>query len=102
MDAPSIDVRLQAWLEAADEAQAAALLEQLLHEQIEPLIREIVGYQFRVFFDALGRPTQQGESEDVCSEVRLHLLARLRELRADPLAQAIKNLRSYVAVTAYR
>ena len=97
-----LDSALRPWVEAGSEAQQSHLLETLLNEQIEPLIREIVGYQFRVFFDALGRPSHHGESEDVCSEVRLHLLTRLRDLQTNPAAQNIRNLRSYVAVTAYR
>jgi hypothetical protein len=104
-NAQIIDSELQHWLEAANEQQATAILERLLHEQVEPLIREIVGYQFRVFFDAAGRvssSTQAAESEDVCGDIRLHLLTRLRELRANPSKQGIRNLRSYAAVTAYR
>lgn len=104
-NAQIIDSELQHWLEAANEQHATAILERLLHEQVEPLIREIVGYQFRVFFDAAGRvssSTQAAESEDVCSDIRLHLLTRLRELRANPSRQGIRNLRSYAAVTAYR
>lgn len=97
-----LDAALRPWVEARNEPQQSHLLEVLLSEQIEPLIREIVGYQFRVFFDAMGRSSQQGESEDVCSEVRLHLLTRLRDLQTDPTTQSIRNLRSYVAVTAYR
>lgn len=104
-NAQIIDSELQYWLEAANETQATAILERLLHEQVEPLIREIVGYQFRVFFDADGRVSsslRDNESEDVCSEVRVQLLTRLRELRAQPSKQGIRNLRSYAAVTAYR
>ncbi len=104
-NAQIVDSELQYWLEAATEHQATAILERLMQEQVEPLIREIVGYQFRVFFDAAGRvssASQASESEDVCSDIRVHLLTRLRELRADPAKQGIRNLRSYVAVTAYR
>lgn len=104
-NAQVIDSELQHWLKAANEHQATAILERLMQEQVEPLIREIVGYQFRVFFDAAGRvssATAATESEDVCSDIRVHLLTRLRELHADPAGQGIRNLRSYVAVTAYR
>lgn len=103
--AQEIDRELQRWLEATTEQQATAILERLMHEQVEPLIREIVGYQFRVFFDAAGRissATQTSEGEDVCSDIRVHLLARLREFHAAPSTKGIGNLRSYVAVTAYR
>ncbi len=104
-NAQIIDSELLQWLEAATEQQSTTILEQLMQEQVEPLIREIVGYQFRVFFDAAGRvssATQAHESEDVCSDIRVHLLTRLRELRADPAKHGIRNLRSYAAVTAYR
>ncbi len=104
-NAQIIDSALQHWLEAATEHQSTTILERLMQEQVEPLIREIVGYQFRVFFDAAGRvssATQASESEDVCSDIRVHLLTRLREMRADPSQQGIRNLRGYVAVTAYR
>lgn len=98
----SLDPELLPWLAAPAGCAAEALLERLLAEQVEPVLREIVSYQFRVFGEAAGRAAQLSESEDVCAEVRLQLVARLNELKRQPLAQGIHNLRSYVAVTAYR
>ncbi|MEP7342869.1 MAG: hypothetical protein ABI977_34390 [Acidobacteriota bacterium] len=83
----------------ADNVQSESLIEQLMVEQAEPLIRDIVGYRLRSAFDASGRTAAASESEDVCSEVRLQLLSRLTEPGG---VAEIRDFRSYVAVTAYR
>jgi hypothetical protein len=83
----------------ADNVQSESLIEQLMVEQAEPLIRDIVSYRLRSAFDASGRTVPANESEDVCSEVRVQLLSRLTEPGG---AAEIRDFRSYVAVTAYR
>ncbi len=83
----------------ATEAHAEQLLEQLMCEQAEPVIREIVGARLRIYS---GSFAAEGEYEDVCSEVRVQLLMRLAALSANPAEQAIRDFRAYVAVTAYR
>lgn len=95
--AAPLDAVLQRWLRAADATHAAALLEELL-TAFDPLIREIVSFQLRFSTNNARHP----EGEDVCAEARLRLLTRLIALRDDPGAEPIHNLRSYVAVTAYR
>jgi hypothetical protein len=85
-------------LAEATEARAEQLLEQLMREQAEPVIREIVGARLRIYAGS----SSEGEYEDVCSEVRVQLLARLAALSANPAEQGIRDFRAYVAVTAYR
>src|SRR5204862_7153428 len=97
--ADMIEMTIPLMSAATDNAQSESLIEQLMVEQAEPLIRDIVSYRLRSALDASGRTVLSGESEDVCSEVRVQLLSRLA---APGGAAEIRDFRSYVAVTAYR
>ena len=91
------DPLLLPFLSAGAEAEALDLLTALIRGHAEPVIKAIIGHKLRVFLD--GRAAQ--EAEDVQGDVVLHLLAKLRELKADPQAEGIGNFRSYVAVTTH-
>lgn len=91
------DPLLLPFLNAGAEAEALDILTSLIRGHAEPIVKAIVGHKLRVSAD--GRAAQ--EAEDVQSEVVLHLLGKLRELKADPSARGIANFRSYVAVTAH-
>lgn len=94
-----LDPNLQAFVEAETEVQTDLNLTQLMIEQAEPVIKEIVGSKLRTY---LGAAKMENEYEDVCSEVRVQLLARLIQLKENPSLQAIRDFRGYVAVTSYR
>ena len=91
------DPLLLPFLNAGAEAEALDILTALIRGHAEPIIKAIIGHKLRVSAD--GRAAQ--EAEDVQSEVVLHLLGKLRELKADPSARGIGNFRSYVAVTTH-
>jgi hypothetical protein len=93
------DLLLRLFLEAPDGPPAEQLLARLL-EEIVPLVREVVGYKLRVSLGRGGGADAQ-ESEDVCSEALVQLLARLADLKSNGSAPRIQNFRSYVAVAAY-
>ncbi|HEV8484717.1 MAG TPA: sigma-70 family RNA polymerase sigma factor [Blastocatellia bacterium] len=77
---------------ATDERESQRELELLLVNHAEPLISKIARRKLQAApFDA----------GDVCSEVVIQLLARLRGFKANPDKKPISNFLGYVAVTAY-
>jgi RNA polymerase sigma factor (sigma-70 family) len=94
------DPLLHPFLQAEDESEAQLFLEQLIAEHAQPLVREITRSKLHAFRFGSG-PSPVQEADDVCSEVVLQLLSRLRDLRNDPRDNTIANFRSYVAAVAY-
>jgi RNA polymerase sigma factor (sigma-70 family) len=89
---------LQSFLTAQDPESAATLLERLFEDYAQPLIRDVVKFKLLSF----GRSRESSaEQQDICHEVILQLLARLREMKADPGVPGIDNFRGYVAASAY-
>lgn len=93
------DPMLLPFLEAVSEEQAERALSRLLTD-LESVIKNIIGYKLRVYFtDSRKEAT---DAEDIYSDIILQLLTRLAEIRSNPQAEAIQNVRSYAAVTTYR
>jgi DNA-directed RNA polymerase specialized sigma24 family protein len=96
------DPLLHPFLQAEDESEAQRLLEQVIAEHAQPLVREIIRSKLHA-----ARPASTGtialpEAEDVCNEVVVQLLSRLRDLRDGSEGHgAITNFRGYVATVAY-
>lgn len=90
---------LRRYLATHDEAEAERLLDELVAGRAAPVIKSAVAHGLRT--GAHGDLRERRDAEDVCGEVVLRLLARLRGLRDDPAAGHIESFRSYVAVTAY-
>ncbi|MBI3650657.1 MAG: hypothetical protein HY231_06370 [Acidobacteria bacterium] len=98
----SSDVLLLPFLQAEDEARAQELLAQLIADHVEPLVKNIVGFKLRVYVTHNASRAASRDAEDVCSEALLQFLTRLADLKNHPETVGIRNLRSYVAVVAYR
>ena len=96
MKPTEMDALLLPYLGAADEAEAQRLLAALFTEHAEPLIHKLVKRKLR--FPVGGR---QEERADVCSEILVQLLVRLRTLRANPREKPIADFRAYVAGMSY-
>jgi len=97
---PQCDTVLLPYLRARDETAASAALEQLICESAQPVARQIIRSKLRVG-QSSNRDVSDDEAADLAGEVTLKLVARLRELKSDPLAKAVNSFRGYVAVTAY-
>ncbi|HEV7858146.1 MAG TPA: hypothetical protein VGO91_05910 [Pyrinomonadaceae bacterium] len=95
------DALLLPFMLAADEVSTEALLTQLLNEQAEPIIRGIIRQKLQVQSSVGAGRRSRSEAEDIHGEVLVQLLGKLQQLKADPLAHAIVDFRSYVAVTTY-
>src|ERR1051325_3041418 len=97
----AVDPVLLPYLEATDEAESSNHRGRLMMEQVEPLIKDIIGYKLRAHHAGGGYGTHHQDGEDVSSEVRVRLLARLSDIKQNPEGPSIQSLRSYVAVTCY-
>ncbi len=95
------DPALLPFLEAQDERAAEQALARLIAEDVNPLVKQIVGYKLRACAGTENHRSPN-DVEDLCSETRVNLLARLSELRCRASVEGIRNFRGYVAVTAYR
>ncbi len=94
------DMLLQRFLSEEDPAAAQVCLEGLLSDHVEPVVRDITRYNLHRN-STFGRSYELQDEEDIGSEVVLHLLARLRELRKSRAQSPIENFRGYVAATTY-
>ena len=96
-----VDPILLPFLHAPSDEEADAVLALLISQHADPVVKNIVGYKFRVFFRENNR-AENDDAEDVHSETVVNLLTRLSELRVNPQLEAIRDFRSYVAVASYR
>jgi len=98
---PQIDDLLFPFLKARGEVESEALLERLIVESAQPLIRDIISFKLKVSASRWGDNQDGQELEDVSNEVIVKLLSTLRHYKSSPRAKSISNLRGYVAVMAY-
>lgn len=92
-----LDSLLLPFLDASNGPEEAAALARLNTEQIEPIIRRVLGYKLR-FHRAQGEPNLLfPEFEEIYNDIQLRLLTRLRALKQHPAQNQIVNLRAYVA-----
>ena len=95
------DPLLHPFLQAEDESEAKHLLDELIADHAQPLVREIVRSKLPARRTVLTEGGSLQEMDDVCGEVVVHLLGRLRQLRDHPDGTAIANFSGYVATVAY-
>ena len=100
-DSFPIDDLLLPFLQATGEQESQHHLEILLTGSAEPMLRSIVRQRLQPSPGAAADVEAAQGVEDVCSEILVQLLTRLRELKASPHQKSISNFRAYVAVVAY-
>ena len=89
------DEALAAFVREDQPSRSEKLLEVLIADHADPVIRGIVG--FRLGYS--GTVCDRQSIDDVCGEARLRLLARLESVKAGNTS--IAKFKSYVAVTAH-
>jgi DNA-directed RNA polymerase specialized sigma24 family protein len=99
--AQGADVLLQQWLQEPDAARSHDLLEMLMRQHAEPVVRRIVGFKLASGRRIADRGNVTADIDDVCGAALYHLLARLEQMKGGDSAAAVRNLTGYVAVTAY-
>lgn len=101
METEQVDALLLPFVRAADDVESERLLSSLITEHAAPIITKIVNYKIKGSRPAASRGQSLTEAEDVCGEVMLQLVQRLRSLRSDYTERPIGNFNSYVAVATY-
>ena len=96
-----IDKLLLPFLLSADEGESRELLEHLVSEQAESIIRGVVRSKLSSFLNYAPHSSESQDVEDVYGEILIQLLTRILELKNDLTDNPIRNLRSYVAVISY-
>jgi RNA polymerase sigma factor (sigma-70 family) len=94
-----VDPILLRFLQAADASAAEHLLQQLMTNQAEPIIRETIKAKLRLGWSPPDADSE--EAQDIKAGVTLRVIQRLREFENDPAEKAIADFRSYVAVVAF-
>lgn len=79
------DALLTSWSGERDPERARALLETLIGDYAEPLIRRVVGFKLR------------SDVDDVCQKTLLDLLIRLDRLKSEDHSQPVRDFEAYVA-----
>src|SRR5436190_12971326 len=83
----------------AGDAQADALLSQLITTHVEPVIQGVIRH--KLHFNS-GNAGEQAEADDIRQEVVLQLVVELRKFYRHPQTNAIGDVRGLAAVIAYR
>jgi hypothetical protein len=96
-----IDARLLPFLRATDEAESQHLLERLISEHAEPVVRPILSSKLRVWHSLATTSPLRQDAEDAHSEVLVRVLRRLRDLKDDATSEPIVDFPAYVATVAY-
>jgi RNA polymerase sigma factor (sigma-70 family) len=94
-----VDPLLEPLLSPASDEEAGDALSQLISQHAEPVARGIIRYKLHLNpHQAIG----EADANDICQEVMMQLVAALRQLRTQPAANPISDLRGLVAVIAHR
>jgi RNA polymerase sigma factor (sigma-70 family) len=96
-----LDTLLRAFLQEPIEAESNHLLEKLLCEHAQPLVKQIIWAKLRLYPRRADDHRELQDSEDISHEVTLQLLKRLREFKANRAVEEFSDFRGYVAVIAY-
>ena len=89
---PGMDQVLESFLASPDERESEEQLGDLLARHAAPLVRRVVSRRLGSSFSDI---------EDVCSQVMLQLMLRLRQEKADANLAGIDAFASYVATAAH-
>jgi DNA-directed RNA polymerase specialized sigma24 family protein len=99
-DPSAIDDRLRPLL-TADGEQFDALLQEVIEEHADPLIRKIIGAKVHVSSSEHHNHFDSDAVEDLCQEAIVSLMAYLRTSWQDPADHCIKSFDEYVATVTF-
>src|SRR5262245_27674996 len=94
-----IDCLLEPLLLSASDEQADELLSKLITTHADPLIKGIIPYKLHLRSQ---QATERAEADDIHQEVLVQLLSELQQLRKQPDAYPIADVRGLAAMIAYR
>jgi DNA-directed RNA polymerase specialized sigma24 family protein len=93
-----IDASLLSFLDAADDAEAQLLMGELVLRQGKPIVKRVL---YRLYAKEFGRGAYLREIDDICGDVLVLLVKRLRDLKTNPEAGLINNFCGYITAVTY-
>lgn len=100
-DERPLDPVLRPYFDVPDERAAETNLGDLMRDEALPIIRRIVRVRFRTFGPA-GDAREASDADDICNDIALQVLRKLRRAREIGEHEPIASFRGYVATAAYR
>lgn len=97
VSAAQIDELLRPFILVDDEREETAILTALFAEHIAPIVRHILSCKLQFYTRHGVRQYKHPDVEEVYHDVQMHLLRRLRALKADPTHKPISNMYGYIA-----
>jgi DNA-directed RNA polymerase specialized sigma24 family protein len=92
-----IDPILLPFLDSTDEQKSEELLQVLLQQHADPVIRKGIKRKLFALSRRAGSDHPERNVEDLHSETRLNLLRALRQMKAHPESKGIRNFTGYVS-----
>lgn len=92
------DASLLPFLNAADEDESQRILSELVLKQGRPIVKRVL---YRLYSKELGGGIYLREMEDICGDVLVLLVKRLRDFKTDPEARLINNFRAYISAVTH-
>jgi RNA polymerase sigma factor (sigma-70 family) len=92
---------LQAYLVEEDQERADRLLVELVCDVAQPVAKKIIASKLGADRNWAATSRELQDAEDVCNEVLVQLLKRLRRMKASPQPEILADFAGYVAVTAF-
>lgn len=96
-----IDPLLMPFVYATNDSEAETALNQILAASAEPLIKKIVQSKLHVSLNAVRHDDSQFDAQDLCGDIMLQVMNRLREIRTDPDKKIINHFAAYIAMIAH-
>jgi DNA-directed RNA polymerase specialized sigma24 family protein len=94
-----IDSLLEPLLSPASDQQVDDIVSQLIAQHAEPVIKGIISYKLHLYcHHTIGNP----DASDIYQEAIVQLLEALHQLRKEPDANPVSDLRGLAAVIAHR
>lgn len=94
-----IDTLLEPLLLSTRPEHADEIISRLITDHAEPVIRRVIRYKLHLSAD---HPAQRDDVDDIYQETVFQLLSEFRQLRNEPDAHSIADVRGLTAVIAHR
>src|SRR6185436_5362566 len=96
-----IDSVLLPFLQSIDETDTQRLLERLVVDHAEPIIKNIISHKMHVSRGYARGDRVAEDAEEMHGEIIVQLLSRLSRLKERPDGKNVTNFRGYVAAITY-
>src|SRR5262245_43662559 len=100
-DHQKMDPLFLPFVHETSDSEAETALNQILTASAEPLIKKIVQSKLHVSLNAIRGNDSHSDAQDLCGDILLLVMNRLREVRKSPDKMIINQLAAYIAMIAH-